>query len=156
MFPERAQKTACSSSSSTTPAAPKKSLYIEPEDACEGKGWRMYIFKDDALVGERALEGKSCFWLGRDANENDVHLAHESCSKRHAVLQFRGDGGGELYLLDLSSTHGTFIVATEGGEGMVKLEPMRFYHVRSRERVRFAASTREYLFLDEGFEMNEP
>lgn len=92
----------------------------------------------------------SCRWKGRAAigsagMRNTLTSAHESCSKHHAVLQFRQPDEPALYVLDLSSTHGTFLNG-------VRLEAMRFYRLSSRDRIRFAASTREYLVLHEGDE----
>lgn len=134
----------------------KKVLYQEPVDACLGTEWYLFVFKDEQIVSEVALDQKSCYQLGRDADYSDIHLAHESCSKHHAVLQFRdhtqlfrdenqlfskgSNSGPNLFLMDLNSTHGTFL-------NDARIEPMRFYQVMSKDHVRFAASSRDYLLL---------
>lgn len=118
-------------------------LYQEAVDACLGSGWYLYIFKNEELIGELALDKKSCYRLGRNEDYSDIHLAHESCSKQHAVLQFRehpSQEGHLLFLMDLKSTHGTFLNET-------RIEPLRFYELKSKDNIRFAASSREYLVM---------
>jgi len=81
-----------------------------------------------------------------------VLIEHESCSKQHAVVQHRqvtvdhGYGNYETlirpYLIDLDSTHGTFI----NGK---RIEPRRFVQLLPKDLIKFAASTREYVLLSE-------
>ena len=75
---------------------------------------------------------------------------HPSCSKQHAVIQFRQVevDVGELdpifkvkpYIMDLESTNGTFL----NGE---QVEAARYYELRERDVIRFGSSTREYVLL---------
>jgi smad nuclear-interacting protein 1 len=76
---------------------------------------------------------QSCFLVGRDAVVADIHVQHPSCSKQHAVLQFRsisrrnqyGDVASEVkpFIIDLDSTNGTYV----NGEEVPK---SRYYELR--------------------------
>lgn len=82
----------------------------------------------------------------------DVPLDHTSCSKQHAVIQYRlnitrNEYGEEKrnvkpYLLDLESANGTMV-------NKRKVPPSRYYELRNGDTVRFAASEREYVLLCE-------
>lgn len=77
--------------------------YVEPEDGVVPRlKWRLYPFKNDQPLGacrdrcamSDALEPykvhrKSWYLLGRDRHVCDIPLDHPSCSKQHAVLQYR-------------------------------------------------------------------
>ena len=80
----------------------------------------------------------------------DIPIEHPSCSKQHAVLQFRyitrkdeyGDkkSSVKLYLLDLESANGT----TLNGE---KIAAARYIECRSGDMVKIGHSEREYVLL---------
>lgn len=84
----------------------------------------------------------------------DAVIEHPSCSKQHAVLQFRHvvvnnnkqvggkKGGGEvrLYVIDLESANGTWV----NGE---KVAPARYVEVRHKDVLRWGGSEREYVLL---------
>jgi len=80
----------------------------------------------------------------------DIPVDHSSCSKQHAVIQFRqvsvknefGDVSKVIrpYVLDLDSTNGTLL----NGE---KVDPRRYFEIRSEDMVQFGESTREYIFI---------
>jgi smad nuclear-interacting protein 1 len=82
----------------------------------------------------------------------DIPLDHPSCSKQHAVLQYRAVevedeemGTTKIvkpYLLDLESTNGTFV----NGD---RLESARYYELREKDVVKFGLSTREFVVLHE-------
>lgn len=96
------------------------------------------------------LHERSCWLFGREAAVADVALGHPSCSKQHAVLQFRytlkrdefGERKGRvgLYLLDLESSNGTWL----NGE---RVESARYVGVLSGDVVKFGDSEREYVLL---------
>ena len=80
-------------------------------------------------------------------------VAMVSCSKQHAVLQYRKreafdeDEGLYVnaptpYVLDLDSVNGTFL----NGE---KIEPRRYYELMEKDTIKFGTSTREYVLLHE-------
>lgn len=96
------------------------------------------------------LGEKSCWLVGRDRAVVDLPVDHPSCSKQHAVWQFRwvskvdefGERKGRvrLYIMDLESANGTRL-------GGVRLEGGRFVEVLEGDLVTFAESTREYIVM---------
>jgi smad nuclear-interacting protein 1 len=114
--------------------------------------WRMYVFKGEELADTLHLHRKPWFLFGRDERVADVHLAHPSCSKQHAVLQFRSvktkDVTGQYsavvkpYLIDLASANKTFLNGAE-------VEEARFYELLEGDVVKFGSSTRDYVLLHE-------
>lgn len=58
------------------------------------------------------------------------------------LISLTSPGLSRPYLIDLESTHGTFL----NGK---KIEPSRFIQLLPKDVIRFAASTREYVFLVE-------
>ena len=129
-------------------------MFDEPEDAVvpvfknDGR-WRIYIFKGKERIGEPLiLQNGSCFLLGRDREIVDIPLDHPTCSAQHAVLQYRlvdsPDGGKivKLYIMDLGSTNGTFL----NGD---KLKPRVYVEILEKDIVKFALSTRDYIFVKE-------
>ena len=89
-------------------------------------------------------------------------MDHTSCSKQHAVIQFRqvssknefGDVSKVIkyvpytnkvidvrpYVIDLESTNGT----TLNGE---KLDSRRYFEIRTEDMIKFGESSREYVFI---------
>lgn len=95
---------------------------------------------------------KSAFLVGRDKAVADILTEHQSCSKQHAVLQYRlfkkpsKDGlsfENEVrpYIIDLDSTNGTVL----NGE---KIEGSRYIELRVKDVLKFGESTREYVLMD--------
>jgi len=82
----------------------------------------------------------------------DIPTDHPTCSKQHAVLQFRqvtvrnelGQPALEVkpYIIDLESANGTYL-------NNDKIEPRRYIELRQADCLRFAESTREYILLAE-------
>jgi smad nuclear-interacting protein 1 len=96
---------------------------------------------------------QSYYLFGRDRKVADVPTDHPSCSKQHAVLQYRKreafdeDEGLYVnvptpYVLDLDSVNGTFL----NGE---KIEARRYYELVEKDTIKFGTSTREYVLLHE-------
>lgn len=125
--------------------------YHEPAEARKpppSQPWRLYVFKDDEIIETVELHTQSCWLFGREEAVVDVLLEHGSCSKQHAVMQFRwreergefGERKGRvrLYVLDLESVNGTEV----NGE---KVEGARYVEVRGGDVVRFGGSEREYV-----------
>lgn len=112
--------------------------------------WRLYIYKGDALLETLALHTRSCWLFGRERLVVDVPTEHPSCSKQHAVIQFRhvqtknefGDtvAGVKPYLLDLESANGSLVNAE-------KAPPSRYVELKSGDLIRFGESTRDYVLL---------
>lgn len=125
--------------------------YHEPAEARKPPAkepWRIYVFKDDDIVDTIQLAEQSCWLFGRELAVADIPLEHPSCSKQHAVVQFRyvekrnefGDKIGKVkpYVLDLESSHGTFV----NGE---RIPEAKYVEVRDKDVVKFGRSRREYI-----------
>lgn len=128
------------------------SKYSEPLDAAvPTKQWRFYVFKGDEMIETLYIHRKSYYMIGRDNRIADIVTSHESCSKQHAVIQYReiqskdkhtGDMNKVIkpYLLDLGTPHKTFLNNQE-------IEAARYYEVREKDVMKFGASTRDYVLL---------
>jgi smad nuclear-interacting protein 1 len=134
--------------------------WSEPQDSARPtKQWRLYVMKNGTIAETLHLHRQSAYLFGRDTRVADVILQHESCSKQHAVLQYRlvedksapgasssassSSGARRVvkpYLMDLGSTHKTFLNGAA-------LEDARYYELREKDCVKFAGSTREYILL---------
>lgn len=90
--------------------------------------------------------------FGRDRKVVDIPIDHPSCSKQHAVLQYRSiqitqpDGSivrrTRPYIIDLDSANGTFV-------NYKQIEPRRYVELLERDVIKFGFSTREYVLLHE-------
>ncbi len=64
--------------------------YSEPPEARKPRTkWRLYVFKGNEELPILYIHRQSAYLLGRDRKVADVPLDHPSCSKQHAVLQYR-------------------------------------------------------------------
>lgn len=82
----------------------------------------------------------------------DVPVDHPSCSKQHAVLQYRlvphtKPDGSEVkrikpYIIDLASANGTYV----NGQ---RIEAQRYVELFERDVLKFGFSSREYVLLNE-------
>lgn len=131
--------------------------YDEPENKCSpeqyGLRLRLYTFKGEEEIEKPiSLARKSRYIFGRDRDAVDIPTDHPSCSKQHAVLQFRNqrktDVYGETkddvagYLYDIGSTNKTKL------NGKV-IEAKKYYRLKGSDCVQFGSSTREYVVMDE-------
>jgi smad nuclear-interacting protein 1 len=131
--------------------------FNEPLDAAvPTKNWRVYVFKEESVVEVMHLHRKSFFLVGRDQRIVDIHTAHPSCSKQHAVIQFRridriveDSDHNKLkvsevkpYIIDLGSAHKTSVNGKE-------IEEARYYELLEKDCIRFGQSTRDYVLLHE-------
>eukprot|EP01035_Chromulina_nebulosa_P017198 gene17198-22718_t len=125
--------------------------YSEPVEAAKPiQLWRFYVFKDDNVIETFFLHRKSFYLIGRDERVADIITAHPSCSKQHAIIQYRAfnerDEQGRYtevikpYLLDLGTTNKTFLNGAE-------LEEARYYELKEKDCIKFGSSTREYVLL---------
>ncbi|KAJ5257672.1 hypothetical protein N7524_009228 [Penicillium chrysogenum] len=114
------------------------------------EAWRMYVFKGQDLLETVELSERSCWLVGRERMVVDFPLDHPSCSKQHAVLQFRfvekrneyGDRIGKVkpYLIDLESANGSSV----NGE---TIPGGRYVEVMDKDVIRFGLSSREYVLM---------
>lgn len=130
--------------------------WSEPLDSAKpDRQWRLYVFKESEMIETLHLHRQSAYLVGRDNRVADIVVAHPSCSKQHAVIQYRkvrrkdrsgSNGSSEEvvlpYLMDLQSAHRTFV----NGEA---IEDSRYFELREKDCIRFGASTREYVLLHE-------
>lgn len=128
--------------------------FSEPLDAAQPtKQWRFYVFKGDEVIETLYIHRQSVYLVGRDDRIADIVTLHESCSKQHAVIQFReierldsrkssDEGKNEVkpYLMDLGSANKTFLNGKE-------IEEARYYELKEKDIIRFGASSREYVLL---------
>jgi smad nuclear-interacting protein 1 len=112
--------------------------------------WRLYEFAGDETVRTVKLEGYSCFLLGTDerlANDHSsddvtfVQLSDASCSRQHAVIQFRNRGTVKPYIMDLNSSNRTKLNGAS-------IEPGRYVELRHQDVVQFGRSPNEFVLLD--------
>lgn len=126
--------------------------FSEPPEARQPtKRYRIYVFKDDENIATLHVHRKSAFLIGRDRAVADILTEHPSCSKQHAVLQYRmyqKDTKNGLvfeqevrpYIMDLNSTNSTFLNGS-------KIEDSRYIELREKDVLKFGESTREYVLM---------
>ncbi|WCJ37198.1 SMAD/FHA domain-containing protein [Euphorbia peplus] len=129
-------------------------LFTEPPEARKPDvRWRLYVFKGGDVLNEPLyIHRQSCYLFGRERRVADVPTDHPSCSKQHAVIQFRQiekeQPDGTLkkqvrpYVMDLGSTNKTFINENP-------IEPQRYYELFEKDTLKFGNSSREYVLLHE-------
>ncbi|CAN8258647.1 unnamed protein product [Cochlearia groenlandica] len=129
-------------------------LFNEPPEARKPNDrWRLYVFKDgEPLNDPLQLHRQSCYLFGRERRIADIPTDHPSCSKQHAVIQFRevekekpdGMMGKQVrpYIMDLGSTNKTYINESP-------MEPQRYYELFEKDTIKFGNSSREYVLLHE-------
>lgn len=144
--------------------------YREPSEARKPrKHWKFYLVTGVGSYTKLHIHRESAYLIGRDSREFvDIVDDHPSCSRRHAVLQYRlvpftrpdgTIGSKNLYfsckqslifcftgkrirpfLFDLASTNGTFL-------NNEKIEPGKYIELKRRAVVKFGCSTRDYILL---------
>lgn len=128
-----------------------------PEARPPPRGWRLFFFKGEAEAAPPLPLRTSALLFGRDLAIADVKLEHPSCSKQHAVLQFRqivlppepGDMTSppqmvvKPYIMDLEATNGTFLNGAA-------VPAARYVELRAGDVLRFGHSNREYVLMHEG------
>lgn len=120
---------------STGPAEVVRLKHAEPPEASTpvGQDWRVYALEGEEVLGTFYVAHRSCFLWGRDSRVADLPVEHASCSKQHAVLQYRRVGDeacARPYVMDLGSARGTRLNG-------VPLEPWRFHALESRDVLHF-------------------
>ncbi|KAI7907077.1 SMAD/FHA domain-containing protein [Cokeromyces recurvatus] len=125
--------------------------YNEPPEAAKPKlKWRLYVFKGDEQIDILHIHRQSSYLIGRDRTVADIPVDHPSCSKQHAVLQYRiiteEDSNGKPqkvikpFIIDLEATNGTFLNGDQ-------IPQTRFVELRAKDILKFGNSTREYVLL---------
>ncbi|NXJ68157.1 SNIP1 protein, partial [Rostratula benghalensis] len=133
--------------------------YSEPPEArIPKKRWRLYPFKNEEFLPVMYIHRQSAYLLGRHRRIADIPIDHPSCSKQHAVFQYRlveytrADGtiGRRVrpYIIDLGSGNGTFL-------NNQRIEPQRYYELKEKDVLKFGFSSREYVLLHEASDKSE-
>ncbi|KAJ4481986.1 Smad nuclear-interacting protein 1 [Lentinula aciculospora] len=125
--------------------------YNEPPEARKPVlGWRLYVFKGKEQVELLHIQRQSAYLIGRDRLVADIPIEHPSCSKQHAVIQYRlvketdefGGSKGVVkpFIIDLESTNGTHVNDD-------KIPASRYYELKMNDVIKFGTSNREYVLL---------
>ncbi|XP_053446143.1 smad nuclear-interacting protein 1-like [Nycticebus coucang] len=133
--------------------------YSEPPEArIPKKRWRLYPFKNHEVLPVMYIHRQSAYLLGRHRRIADILTDHPSCSKQHAVFQYRlveytradGTVGRRVkpYIIDLGSGNGTFL-------NNKRIEPQRYYELKKKDVLKFGFSSREYVLLRESSDTSE-
>lgn len=118
--------------------------YNEPLDAHKpDQRWFIYPFKENQSLDPVPIYRQTAFLLGRDRSIADIPIDHPSCSKQHAVIQFRKvKGQTGPYLIDLESANKTKL-------NDEVIEPRRYYQLFERDVIKFGYSSRDYVIMHE-------
>nr|XP_020489156.1 smad nuclear-interacting protein 1 [Labrus bergylta] len=127
--------------------------YNEPPEArIPKRRWRLYPFKNDEPLPVMYIHRQSAYLLGRQRKIADIPIDHPSCSKQHAVFQYRlveftradGTSGRRVrpYIIDLGSGNGTYL-------NNQRIESQRYYELKEKDVIKFGFSSREYVLLHE-------
>lgn len=127
--------------------------YNEPPEArIPKRRWRLYPFKNDEPLPVMYIHRQSAYLLGRQRKIADIPIDHPSCSKQHAVFQYRlveftradGTTGRRVrpYIIDLGSGNGTYL-------NNLRIDPQRYYELKEKDVIKFGFSSREYVLLHE-------
>jgi smad nuclear-interacting protein 1 len=126
--------------------------WSEPSEArAPTKRWRLYVFKGGDVIDTLHVHRQSAYLVGREEKIADILVEHPSCSKQHAVLQFRlkekvdekamtTTRSVKPYIMDLDSTNGTFL----NGK---RIEGSRYVELMEKDCLKFGNSSREYVLL---------
>ncbi|KAG1649976.1 Nuclear inhibitor of protein phosphatase 1 [Nymphon striatum] len=103
-------------------------------------GLHLDVLKGDKLIQKLMIDEKKCYLFGRNPQLNDFCIDHASCSRVHAAVVFHKHLG-RAFLVDLGSTHGTYI-------GSIKLESQKPTQLPTDSTFHFGASTRMYILRE--------
>jgi len=103
-------------------------------------GLHLDVTKDGKLIQKLMIDEKRCYLFGRNAQLNDFCIDHGSCSRVHAALVYHKHLN-RAFLVDLSSTHGTYI-------GTMRLEGQKPTQLPIDSKFHFGASTRQYIIRE--------
>ena len=126
--------------------------YVAPADsAVADKKWKLYPFKGEEALDPIPLHRQEWYLLGKDRDVAHIPTDHLTCSRQHAVIQFRkrstrNEYGDELtsikpYVMDLKSSNGTML-------NKERIDSLRYYELRHKDMLQFAHSSRQYILLN--------
>merc|ERR1711911_60095 len=82
------------------------------------------------------IDMKSPNVFGRNAQQANILIDHESCSRAHAALFWHGKID-KYFIVDLGSSHGTFV-------GQRRISAKQLVKIERGDEFSFGASTRRY------------
>ncbi|XP_045483779.1 nuclear inhibitor of protein phosphatase 1 [Harmonia axyridis] len=103
-------------------------------------GLHLDVLKGEKLIQKLMIDEKKCYLFGRNAQMNDFAIDHASCSRVHAALVWHKHLN-RAFLVDIGSTHGTFI-------GTMRLEANKPTQLPIDSNFHFGASTRNYIIRE--------
>lgn len=103
-------------------------------------GLHLDVLKGDKLIQKLMIDEKKCYLFGRNSQMNDFCIDHASCSRVHSALVWHKHLN-RAFLVDLGSTHGTFI-------GTLRLEAYKPTQLPIDSGFHFGASTRNYIIRE--------
>jgi len=103
-------------------------------------GLHLDVLKGDKLIQKLMIDQKKCYLFGRNSQMNDFCIDHASCSRVHAAFVWHKHLN-RAFLVDLGSTHGTFI-------GSLRLEGYKPTQLPIDSGFHFGASTRNYIIRE--------
>ncbi|XP_028966649.1 nuclear inhibitor of protein phosphatase 1 [Galendromus occidentalis] len=103
-------------------------------------GLHLDVTKEEKFIQKLMIDEKKCYLFGRNADICDFPVEHQSCSRVHAALVYHKHLD-RAFLVDLGSTHGTYI-------GKVRLEAQKPTQLPLDSKFHFGASTRIYVLRE--------
>jgi len=103
-------------------------------------GLHLDVLKDGKLIQKLMVDDKKCYLFGRNPQMTDFCIDHGSCSRVHAALIWH-QHLDRSFLVDLGSTHGTFI-------GNFRIERQKPTQLPVDSTFRFGESTRKYIIRE--------
>lgn len=103
-------------------------------------GLHLDVLKGDKLIQKLMIDEKKCYLFGRNSQMNDFCIDHASCSRVHAAFVYHKHLH-RAFLVDLGSTHGTYI-------GSMRLEANKPTQLPIDSTFHFGASTRNYVIRE--------
>lgn len=124
--------------------------YNEPTEAKKpDQRWFLYPFKGSESLDPIPIYRQSAYLLGRDRAIADIPIDHPSCSKQHAVIQFRKVKDKVFpYLIDLESANKTKL-------NDQIIDPRRYYQLLEKDVIKFGFSSREFVVMNENCKGDE-
>ena len=113
-----------------------------PPPSC---GFYFDVMKNNTVISKLLLDDKLYFLIGRHSKQCHFILDHASVSRFHSVVLYHKHLD-RIFLIDLGSTHGTFI-------GSVRLEPHKPQVIPIDTTIYFGQSTRCYTLRERKLEM---
>ncbi|XP_043228543.1 nuclear inhibitor of protein phosphatase 1-like [Amphibalanus amphitrite] len=111
-------------------------------------GLHLDVLKGEKLTQKLMVDEKRCYLFGRNPQLNDFCIDHASCSRVHAALVWHKHLD-RAFLVDLGSTHGTFI-------GSMRIDANKPTQLPIDSAFHFGASTRVYMLRERPQQASKP